>query len=128
MKNAFNRILPFFFITGFILYWISIFILAMPPNVVKGFITDRAPRYNSLFGKDRTITIPYKDDFYRNTAHNSGLYFGASYASLQKLGQEKGYSLVYCSYSGNDLFFVRNDCFIRNIMSCPTVMKVNFFF
>lgn len=58
MKNAFNRILPFFFITGFILYWISIFILAMPPNVVKGFITDRAPRYNSLFGNSWNFFAP----------------------------------------------------------------------
>ena len=58
MKNAFNRILPFFFITGFILYWISIFILAMPSNVVKGFITDRTPRYNSLFGNSWNFFAP----------------------------------------------------------------------
>lgn len=58
MKNAINRILPFFFIAGFILYWISISILAMPSNYAKDVITKVAPRYTSLFGNSWNLFSP----------------------------------------------------------------------
>jgi hypothetical protein len=36
-------------------------------------------------------------------------YFGASLAALERLGKQKGYSLVSCSFAGTNAFFVRND-------------------
>lgn len=36
-------------------------------------------------------------------------YFGASILALFKLGQKKGYSLVYADSNGVNLFFIRND-------------------
>jgi hypothetical protein len=36
-------------------------------------------------------------------------YAGASLEALVKLGREKGYRLVGCSFSGANAFFVRDD-------------------
>jgi hypothetical protein len=65
--------------------------------------------YNSVFGSDRAITIPYDPDFDRTTAHPSNLYFGASLAALYQLGKAKGYALIGCNSAGNNAYFVRQD-------------------
>ena len=65
--------------------------------------------YNSRFGSERAVTIPYNPNFYRTEAHSSNLYFGASIRALALLGKEKGYALVYGTENGGNLFFVRRD-------------------
>ena len=65
--------------------------------------------YNSRFGADRSVTIPYQADFQRFKAHYSGLYFGASLSALHKLGLAKGYALIGCNTAGTNAFFVRHD-------------------
>jgi len=65
--------------------------------------------YNSVFGIDRAITVPYNGTFYRTTAHHSNLYFGASLRALWILSNEKGYSFVGCNSAGNNAYFVRTD-------------------
>jgi len=65
--------------------------------------------YNSIFGSDRPISVPYRRDFNRTKAHYSNLFFGVSLPALNYLAEKKGYSLVGCSLSGNNAFFVRND-------------------
>lgn len=65
--------------------------------------------YNSVFGNDRAITVPYRKTFDRTKAHYSNLYFGASLGALALLASQKGYSLVVCTNAGNNAFFVRND-------------------
>ncbi|RYG06602.1 MAG: hypothetical protein EOO02_00050 [Chitinophagaceae bacterium] len=65
--------------------------------------------YNSVFGAERTITVPYRKDFYRTRAHYSNLFFGASLSALNLLAVEKGYALVGCNLAGNNAYFVRND-------------------
>jgi len=65
--------------------------------------------YNSLFGSNRTITIPYDPKFDRMKAHHSGLYAGASLPALCELAHEKGYSFVGSNSAGNNAYFVRND-------------------
>lgn len=65
--------------------------------------------YNSMFGSERAITVPYKPDFSRMSAHYSGLYFGASLQALCDLGSEKGYSLVGCNQAGNNAYFIKSD-------------------
>jgi len=46
-----------------------------------------------------------------NPAHvwTRDTYYGASLSSLEKLGKEKGYTLVGCNFSGGNAFFVRDD-------------------
>lgn len=65
--------------------------------------------YNSVFGKDRKITIPYDKHFYRTNAHYSNLYFGASLPALTNLAKQKGYALVGCCSNGANAFFIRKD-------------------
>lgn len=38
-----------------------------------------------------------------------GNYFGASLSALEKLGMEKGYTLIGCTMTGANAFFVRNE-------------------
>lgn len=65
--------------------------------------------YNSVFGKDRAITIPYKADFYQKDYHYSCLYFGASLRALTHLADKKGYAFVGSNSIGSNAFFVRKD-------------------
>jgi hypothetical protein len=65
--------------------------------------------YNSVFGIDRPITIPYNSRFSRNKAHYSNLYFGASLKALHILARRKGYSFIGCNSAGNNAYFVRID-------------------
>lgn len=65
--------------------------------------------YNSVFGKDRSITIPYDKSFYRTNKHYSNLYYGASLPAIANLAKQKGYALVGCCSNGANAFFVRRD-------------------
>lgn len=65
--------------------------------------------YNAVFGSERAITVPYRNDFNRTKAHYSNLFFGASLAALNHAAEKKGYSLIGCNLAGNNAYFVRND-------------------
>ena len=65
--------------------------------------------YNSVFGPDKKVTTPYRDDFVGSKAHYSNVYYGSSISALNDLAERKGYSLVYGNKNGNNVFFVRND-------------------
>ncbi len=65
--------------------------------------------YNSVFGKERPITIPYDKNFNRTKAHYSNLYFGASLPALNFAASKKGYSLIGCNLAGNNAYFIRKD-------------------
>ena len=83
-------------------YWVWKAInTANPPIVIV--------EYNSVFGIDRAITIPYDPFFNRTKAHYSNLYFGASLLSLCDLAEEKGYFFIGCNSNGNNAYFIRKD-------------------
>lgn len=65
--------------------------------------------YNSVFGKERLITVPYDKVFFRTKAHYSNLYWGASLPALDNLASKRGYSLVGCNTAGINAYFVRKD-------------------
>ena len=65
--------------------------------------------YNSVFGYERAITIPYNEDFISSTAHYSYLYFGASILALCDLAEEKGYAFIGSNSAGNNAYFVKKD-------------------
>jgi len=83
-------------------YWVWEAINAVIPSVV-------VVEYNSRFGPERAVTVPYDPEFFRTTAHYSNIYYGASLAALCLLGQRKGYSFVGCNTAGNNAFFVRSE-------------------
>lgn len=83
-------------------YWIWKEIIAIKPVVVIA-------EYNSVFGIDRPIAVPYDKKFLRNKAHYSNLYWGTSLAALYELAKTKGYCFVGCNSSGNNAYFIRAD-------------------
>jgi hypothetical protein len=83
-------------------YWVWKAIDVVQPEII-------IVEYNSVFGSERTITIPYQPDFVRANAHHSHLYAGTSLAAIVKLSEEKGYSFVGSNSAGNNAYFVRKD-------------------
>jgi len=83
-------------------YWVWERIEAVNPVIV-------VVEWNSVFGDDFAITIPYDPSFQREKAHYSCLYWGASIRAFEYLAKRKGYALVCSNSAGNNLFFVRND-------------------
>ncbi len=65
--------------------------------------------YNSVFGSECAVTIPYDDKFHRTKAHYSNLYFGASLPALCILAERKGYDFCGSNSVGTNAFFVRKD-------------------
>lgn len=87
-------------------------------TVVKPIIV--IMEYNSIFGNERPISIPYSADFYRTEAHYSNLLWGASIQSLNDLAISKGYSFVGCNSAGNNAYFVRNDK-LNNVVTAQDI-------
>ncbi|HTV85155.1 MAG TPA: hypothetical protein VME63_07105 [Dyella sp.] len=83
-------------------YWIWKEITAVKPLLV-------ILEYNSIFGAEMAITIPYDRHFQRTKAHSSNLYFGASLKALCDLSNEKGYAFIGCNTAGNNAYFVKRD-------------------
>ena len=79
-------------------YWIWKALTAIQPRVL-------VIEYNATLKPPLSLTVPYdKDDHWDGTS-----FFGASLKALEKLGREKGYTLVGCCFSGVNAFFVRDD-------------------
>jgi hypothetical protein len=73
-------------------------------------ITKYKPRvliieYNSIFRPDTHFVVKYNPQ----AVWDKTSYFGASLLALEQLGNEKGYSLVGCVFTGSSAFFVRKD-------------------
>lgn len=83
-------------------YWVWEAINAVSPAIV-------VVEYNSRFGPERAVTVPYDPQFVRVNAHYSCAYYGASLAALVALGRRKGYAFVGSNSAGNNAFFVRRD-------------------
>lgn len=83
-------------------YWVWEAISVVEPRIV-------VCEYNSAFGNMQAVSIPYKADFTRRSAHYSELYFGASLPALCKLAEAKGYDFVGTAGAGVNAFFVRKD-------------------
>ena len=64
--------------------------------------------YNSNFGPDRKITVPYDPLFSCIEAHFSGQYFGASLSALEELAEKKRYYFIGCNSAGNNAYFLKN--------------------
>lgn len=81
-------------------YWLLEALDAYSPRIL-------IMEFNSLFGKERRISVPYDASFFRREKHYSDLYFGASLPALAYLAEKKGYSLVGTESTGTNAFFVR---------------------
>lgn len=75
--------------------------------------------YNGIFGSEATVSVPYDESFWRNSAHHSNLYYGASIAAFDHLLSGRGYKLVGGNSAGNNAFFVREDLLTDKIRAVP---------
>jgi hypothetical protein len=83
-------------------YWVWEAITAVEPALV-------VCEYNSVFGPDRALTVPYDPAFVRGRAHYSNLYYGASLKALCLLAQSKGYAFIGSNSNGNNAYFVKQE-------------------
>lgn len=85
--------------------------------------------YNSAFGVDKKITIPYKPDFNYLSAHASGLYYGVSLRAWQSLMVKNGYQFVSVDKNGVNAFFVNQKHFLSEFLTClkPLPFAENFY-
>ncbi|HYQ72511.1 MAG TPA: hypothetical protein VET88_11380 [Gammaproteobacteria bacterium] len=83
-------------------YWVWEKIDVIRPRIV-------ICEYNSVFGCEHAVTVPYDAEFERGKAHYCNLYHGASLAALCRLATGKGYDFVGSNSTGTNAFFVRND-------------------
>jgi hypothetical protein len=83
-------------------YWIWEALTVVDPAIV-------IIEYNSVFGDEQAVTIPYDPKFIRTKAHHSSLYAGCSLKALSLLADTKGYVFVGSNSAGNNAYFVRQD-------------------
>lgn len=96
-------------------YWIWKAIDIIQPRVV-------VIEYNASFGPDRSLTIPYSEDFRRSLGVNMdpvSYFHGASLTALHHLGRSKGYGLVGCNFAGINAFFVRDGLSLGGLRFVP---------
>jgi hypothetical protein len=62
--------------------------------------------YNSAFGPQRSVTIPYREDFRGARVHGENLYYGCSVAVWKKLFSRFGYAFVTVDTNGTNAIFV----------------------
>ena len=74
--------------------------------------------YNSAFGPNQAVTVPYKAVFNRWDEHPSGIYYGASVMAWRFLLEPLGYKFVTVDSSGTNAFFVKIECFEKEFLEC----------
>lgn len=73
-------------------------------SVVRPWIV--VAEYNSVFGAEHAVSIPYDPKFTRARAHYSNVYWGCSLRALDLIARQKGYVFVGCNSAGNNAYFV----------------------
>lgn len=83
-------------------YWVWEAIDVISPRVVVAEI-------QCIWGDERSVTVPYADDFKTQYVNGFGVYSGASLPAFVSLAKRKGYRLVGVEEYGFNAFFMRND-------------------
>ena len=86
-------------------YWIWEAINVITPRIV-------VLEYQDILGPDRSLTVPYSDDFSGySVSVTAGMpdFAGASLRAFVKLAQRKGYRLVATNMLGYNAFFIHQD-------------------
>lgn len=62
--------------------------------------------YNSVFGPELSMTVPYKENFSFGVEHSTRLYYGVSVSAWRKFFDKQGYRFVTVDSKGVNAFFV----------------------
>jgi hypothetical protein len=74
--------------------------------------------YNSFFGNDESLTIPYTKNFQRRKFDKKGIYYGASLKAIKKSVKDK-YIFLGVENNGINCFFVRKDLYNKELKKIP---------
>lgn len=80
--------------------------------------------YNSAFGPDKSITIPYNENFNMFATPYTYLYYGVSVACWKNLFKHYGYEFVTVETNGVNAFFIKQDEFVSDYLN--GVQKIEF--
>jgi hypothetical protein len=72
--------------------------------------------YNSVYGPERSVTIPYDPTFNFRTAHPTRLYYGASLMAWRRLFTAAGYRFITVDRQGVNAFFADPACFAAGFL------------
>lgn len=67
--------------------------------------------YNSSFGPEKSLTIPYAENFDRMKSHASGLYYGISVSGWKNFLAKHNYQFVTVCRNGVNAFFIHRNAF-----------------
>lgn len=84
-------------------YWILNAIDCVSPRIL-------ICEYNSIYGNEQKVCVPYDKEFVRSRVHYSNLYWGASIAAFCEWAENNNYYYMGSNSAGNNAFFVRKDC------------------
>jgi len=80
-------------------YWI---LKELPRNFSKIAIIE----FNSTFGSEKEVTVPYKENFDRSKYHYSNLCYGASLKAINNIMKKKGFIFIGTNLHRINAFFV----------------------
>ncbi|KAK3582500.1 hypothetical protein CHS0354_024047 [Potamilus streckersoni] len=89
-------------------YWIWKAIEGYIPRVV-------IIEYNASFPPTESKVVKYDP----NLLWDNSNYFGASLLAYEKLGKEKGYTLIACDKTGTNAFFIRSELIKNHFVVKP---------
>lgn len=72
--------------------------------------------YNSAFGFEKCITLPYKEHFNMYKTKFPFLYYGVSLQGWKKLFKNFGYQFLTVDTNGINAFFIQKDEFLNNFI------------
>lgn len=84
-------------------YWVLNAIDCVQPRIL-------ICEYNSIYGDEESVCVPYDETFERTKKHYSNLYWGASITAYRDWAEKNGYYYMGSNSAGNNAFFVRKDC------------------
>jgi hypothetical protein len=83
-------------------YWVWDSLNIISPRVVVAEV-------QCIWGAEKSVTVPYQDDFRAQYVKGFGVYSGASLPAFTKLANKKGYRLIGIERYGFNAFFMRDD-------------------
>lgn len=83
-------------------FWIWQAIEQISPRVVVAEV-------QAVWGAEKAVTVPYRDDFSAGFHEGFGIYSGASLPAFVSLARARGYRLIGVQRYGYNAFFLRND-------------------
>lgn len=83
-------------------YWVLDEISSIEPSII-------ICEYNSIFGNDYPLTVPYDKKFIREKHHYSNLYWGANLKAFDNLLQKRGYLYIGSNLQNSNAFYVKKE-------------------